>query len=247
MGTLRLAVATVVAAAAAAAALATVAIASATAAAAAGQTPSAAGGPRPTPKMMLVTRAGGRACIERWWPTHRRRDGSWAWADATTCCPSRPAPQTIVSYQKGRRCTSTRQVCGRRLNEAKECTWRWCTSNPPVCAEPVCPPKPAVMKTRWVTATGERCVKTWSACGRVLLRGKCTWKGCDVVKCAPPCPKPRAKTMKSQTYNRVCMEHWWPTRLSVDTSHDGMTCRWAWTDRRECWCRDGVKVAFKKC
>lgn len=103
------------------------------------------------------------------------------------------------------------------------------------------------MKHRWVTRTGERCVKTWSACGRVLSRGACTWKGCDVVACAPACAKPAVKVVKSETPDRVCLNHWWPTRLSVDTAHDGMPCRWEWEDRRECWCRDGDKVAFKKC
>ncbi|OSX71205.1 hypothetical protein BU14_0577s0005 [Porphyra umbilicalis] len=203
-------------------------------------------GPTPTPKLMKITNASGQDCINQWYVSGRDvAAGKWVWADETRCCPPRVAPKTMTVFRGGKRCTSTWTQCDTALNDDGNCVRKWCDAT--VCAEPVCPPTPPVMKTRYVRRGGERCVKTWSACGKRLSRGVCTWKGCDVVRCQPPCAKPAAKTMRSQSAGRVCVDHWWPATLSVDTSKDGMDCKWGWKDVKVCHCRDGNKPVWKRC
>jgi len=107
------------------------------------------------------------------------------WTDEPLCCHPRVAPKTLTVLCGGKRCTSTWTQCDTALNDDGNCVRKWCSAT--VCAEPVCPPEPPVMKTRYVRRGSERCVKAWWACGKWLSRGVCTWKGCDVVRCQPPC------------------------------------------------------------
>lgn len=194
--------------------------------------------PSPSPKVMRITKETGEQCISRWFVTGRdEAAGKWIWKDVTTCCPPRMPTKTMIVFQNGKRCVSTWTQCGTKLNNDKNCVRTWCDKTE--CAEPVCPPKPPVMKTRYVKKDGQRCVKTWKACGKTVKGGVCTWKGCDVLKCNPPCPKPMAKTMKRGTATKSCVSHWWPESLKVDLSSDGMACKWAWKDVEECYCDTG--------
>eukprot|EP00168_Porphyra_purpurea_P004794 TRINITY_DN1580_c0_g1_i4.p1 TRINITY_DN1580_c0_g1~~TRINITY_DN1580_c0_g1_i4.p1 ORF type:complete len:125 (+),score=22.89 TRINITY_DN1580_c0_g1_i4:2-376(+) len=99
--------------------------------------------------------------------------------------------KTMITYDKGRKCRSVWTACDRYMTAGGWCAWKSCDRK--TCEEPVCPPAPATMKTRWAKKDGTRCVKTWSACGKHFLKGVCTWKGCDVIKCKPPCVKPMSK------------------------------------------------------
>lgn len=229
------------------AALAAVAAAAVAAAAVVtGAAAAAPTGPKPTPKTMKIVKAGGVDCISRWYVSGADvATGKWVWTDVTRCCPPRMPTKTMTVYRGGKKCTSTWRQCDTALNGDGNCVRKWCDKT--VCAEPVCPPRPAVMKTRYVKAGGERCVKTWSACGKVLRRGVCSWKGCDVLACKPPCKKPAAKTMKRGSATKTCVSHWWPATLSVDNSNDGQACQWVWKDVETCHCKDGNNPVWKKC
>lgn len=231
-----------VAAAVAAAVTLSVALAASAPAPAAAQSTSE---PWPKPKQMKFTDVNGAACINAWWVSGTK-DGRYVWSDKIACCPPAPPAKTMKVWRGNRRCTSRWVVADRELNGDRNCVWKWHDSTwcPP---EPTCPPMPMEMKTRWVKATGERCTKTWKACGKKMSWGKCTWKGCDYVKCLPPCPKPMAKTMRIDTPTRVCVDNWWPTKLSVDKRDDLMHCKWAWADHKQCYCKDGNNATWKKC
>lgn len=221
------------------------ALALAAAAAAAAAAVAAASAPTPTPKAVKVRTPDGRDCIHRWFVTAARDAGGWVWADETRCCPPRMPTKSMTVFRRGSRCTETWTQCDTALNGDGNCVRRWCDST--ACEAPVCPPKPPVMKTRYVRRGGERCVKTWSACGTRLSGGVCSWEGCDALDCKAPCAKPAPKTMRTQTRGRVCVEHWWPTVLSVDKSTDAMRCTWAWKDAKTCWCADGASPTWKQC
>jgi len=231
---------------------AAVAAAVATAATVAALAPAAASAqtaskPWPTPKVMKFIDDNGAACINTWWVSGTK-DGKYVWSDKIACCPNpMPTPKTMKVWRNNVQCTSKWTVDDRELNADRNCVWKWYdqTTCPP---QPACPPMPMVMKTRWVKATGERCVKTWSACGKKISWGKCTWKGCDRVRCKPACPKPAPKTMKLKTPTRVCIDNWWPTKLSVDNTNDGQSCKWTWGDHKECYCKvSATSAEWKKC
>lgn len=201
-------------------------------------------GPRPTPKTMKITKESGRECISKWYVTGHA-NGKWVWADVDKCCPPRMPTKTMTVFKEGKRCVSTWTQCDIELNADYNCVRTWCDVTN--CAEPVCPPEPMEMKTRYVKKNGERCVKTWTTCGKKFSGGKCTWKGCDIIKCLPPCPKPMAKTMRTKTADMTCVDNWWPATLTVDTSKDGMDCSWAWKDIKICHCRVGKTGKYVKC
>lgn len=103
------------------------------------------------------------------------------------------------------------------------------------------------MKTRWADADGRRCVKKWYACAKHFVKGVCSWRACDFIKCKPPCLKPATKNMETvKTPTKTCMEAWWPVSVIIDHTTDEQVCTWKWKDVKTCHCRldDG---SWKKC
>lgn len=239
------------------AALAVVAVASLVAAATGTGT---ATPPTPTPKMMRVTR-GGADCISRWFVTDYV-DTAWVWKDVTECCAAPPKPVTTSTTTGDQTCTVTVASCGTYLTPTMKCGRNMCTVTDCVTAPPGldigvaeapaagCPPRPMPMHTRFVKATGERCVKDWSACGAVVARGGggCTWKDCDVFRCKAPCEatKPMPKSMLRRSEGKICSSAWWPVKSFVDNSSDFQSCSWTWKDVDLCYCDTG-KPKWEKC
>jgi len=204
-------------------------------------------GPTPTPRFVKYIDAADTACITKWTVTGKNASmaGGWEWTSKSACCPPQPMTKTMITYDKGRKCRSVWAPCDRYMTTSGKCAWKLCDRK--TCEEPVCPPAPPTMKTRWAKKDGTRCVKTWKACGTHFFKGVCTWKGCDIIKCKPPCVKPMGKNMKLVVSpTKTCTEAWWPVSVVIDHSTDGQVCTWKWKDAKTCYCKQ-INGSFKKC
>ncbi|GAB0498000.1 hypothetical protein MMPV_009339 [Pyropia vietnamensis] len=202
-------------------------------------------GPTPSPRLVEFIKDSGEECVREWavTGTDPSTDSGWKWESRTACCPPKPDPKTMITYDKGRRCQSVWTPCRRTITTDGRCVWRMCDVK--TCPDPPCPSPPPTMKTRWTDVNGRRCVKKWYACAKHYVKGVCSWRGCDYIKCKPPCPKPMTKNMETvKTPTKTCMEAWWPVKVIVDHSTDEQVCTWKWKDAKTCHCKqdDGVWI-----